>query len=192
MGLSMASLLLAMSGGEESFLEATCGYVLTQPPRSASPLRYGEEFPIFLRSIGDCASIEYLADIAALEWARHAARYAPPAAMSPLELPQRSGGTAPCCPRGAASLGIAHRFAVPYRDHMGSQSIKRRGCHWLLETRAGARSKTIPFCRSPAPAAGRQCVSPSLARRGDDRGCRRSGLFSRTKLRLRRKRETAR
>ena len=76
--------------GEESFLGATCGYVLTQPPRSASLLRYGEAFPIFLRSIGDCASIEYLADIAALEWARHTARYAAPAATSPLEMPQRS------------------------------------------------------------------------------------------------------
>jgi len=76
--------------GEESFLGATCGYVLTQPPRSASLLRYGEAFPIFLRSIEDCASIEYLADIAALEWARHTARYAAPAATSPLEMPQRS------------------------------------------------------------------------------------------------------
>ena len=76
--------------GEESFLGATCSYVLTQPPRSASLLRYGEAFPIFLRSIGDCASIEYLADIAALEWARHTARYAAPAATSPLEMPQGS------------------------------------------------------------------------------------------------------
>jgi hypothetical protein len=76
--------------GEESFLGAACGYVLTQPPRSVSLLRYGEAFPIFLRSLGDCASIEYLADLARLEWAHHAARYAAQAAMSPLELPQRS------------------------------------------------------------------------------------------------------
>jgi len=76
--------------GEQSFLGAACGYALTQPPRSASPLRYGEAFPTFLRSFGDCASIEYLADIAALEWARHTARFAAQAAMSPLDLPQRS------------------------------------------------------------------------------------------------------
>jgi hypothetical protein len=43
-----------------------------------------------LRSIGDCASIEYLADIAALEWARHTARYAAHAATNSLELSQRS------------------------------------------------------------------------------------------------------
>jgi hypothetical protein len=77
--------------GEQSFLRAACGYVLTRPPHSASLLRYGEAFPIFLRSLGDCASIEYLADIAALEWARHTARYAVHAATIPLELPQRSG-----------------------------------------------------------------------------------------------------
>ena len=46
--------------GEGSFLGATGGYVLTQPPRSASLLRYGEAFPIFLRSIGDCASIDWI------------------------------------------------------------------------------------------------------------------------------------
>src|SRR5262249_54299966 len=50
----------------------------------------GEEFPTFLRSFGDCASIEYLADIAALEWARHTARYAAHVAMSSLEMPQQS------------------------------------------------------------------------------------------------------
>jgi hypothetical protein len=75
--------------GEESFLGAACGYVLTQPPRSASLLRYGEAFPTFLRSFGDCASIEYLADIAALEWARHTARYAVHAAIDRLHLSRR-------------------------------------------------------------------------------------------------------
>jgi hypothetical protein len=76
--------------GEQSFLGASCAYALTQPSRSASPLRYGEAFPTFLRSIGDCASIEYLADIAALEWARHTARYAAQAVVDRLQLPRRS------------------------------------------------------------------------------------------------------
>jgi hypothetical protein len=75
--------------GEQSFLGAACGYALTQHPRSANPLRYGEAFPTFLRSFGDCASIEYLADIAALEWARHTARYAVHAAVDRLHLSRR-------------------------------------------------------------------------------------------------------
>src|SRR5258705_2738279 len=36
--------------GEQSFLGAARGYVLTQPPRSADLLQYGETFPRFLRS----------------------------------------------------------------------------------------------------------------------------------------------
>jgi hypothetical protein len=76
--------------GEQSFLGAACGYALTQQLRPASPLRYGEAFPMFLRSFGDCASIEYLADIAALEWARHTARSAVHAPVDRLQLPQLS------------------------------------------------------------------------------------------------------
>ena len=62
--------------GEQSFLGAARGYVFTQPPRSANLLQYGETFPRFLRSLGDSASIDYLADIAELESARQKARYA--------------------------------------------------------------------------------------------------------------------
>src|SRR5215475_5238565 len=40
---------------------------------------FGETFPTFLRSLGGATSIEYLADIASLEWARHKACYARPA-----------------------------------------------------------------------------------------------------------------
>jgi hypothetical protein len=61
--------------GEQSFLGAARGFAFTQPPHSASLLRYGEAFPRFMRSLGDATSIEYLADIAALEWARHKARF---------------------------------------------------------------------------------------------------------------------
>jgi hypothetical protein len=65
--------------GEESFMRAACPYVLTHPLQRGGLLYFGETFPTFLRSLGGAASIEYLADIASLEWARHKASYALPA-----------------------------------------------------------------------------------------------------------------
>jgi hypothetical protein len=66
--------------GEESFIRAASSYVLTQPLQRQELLFFGETFPMFLRSLGESASIEYLADIASLEWARHKACFAPRAA----------------------------------------------------------------------------------------------------------------
>src|SRR5262249_54299967 len=97
--------------------------------------------------------------------------------------------TAPCCPRGAASLGIADQFAVPYRNHMGANRSNGEaviGC-WKPEQALVAR----PFCTVEVRRLPPGDYALGLAGRRDDRGCRRSGLFSRTKLRLRRKRETA-
>ena len=65
--------------GEESFIRAASSYVLTQPLQREQLLYFGETFPTFLRSLGESASLEYLGDIASLEWARHKACYAPPA-----------------------------------------------------------------------------------------------------------------
>jgi hypothetical protein len=42
-------------------------FIVSEPPRSSSQLKYGETFPRFLRSLGETASIEYVADIAELE-----------------------------------------------------------------------------------------------------------------------------
>jgi Putative DNA-binding domain len=84
-GKAVASLMRALAerypvvcrlAGEQSFFGAARGFVFTQPPRSANLLQYGETFPRFLRSLGNSASIDYLADIAELESARHKARYA--------------------------------------------------------------------------------------------------------------------
>jgi hypothetical protein len=62
--------------GDESFHGAASGFIFTEPPRAPERIETGETFPRFLRSLGQTAAIEYLADIAELEWARGKARRA--------------------------------------------------------------------------------------------------------------------
>src|SRR5689334_17181351 len=56
--------------GDDSFLEAAQRFVATQPPRLPIVQHFGEAFPQYLRSLGEAASFEYVADIAELEAAR--------------------------------------------------------------------------------------------------------------------------
>ncbi len=68
--------------GSDSFQAVAHRYVITEPPRSLILMQYGETFPRFVRSLGSEAMLEYLADIAALEWARCRAYHA--AAADPM------------------------------------------------------------------------------------------------------------
>jgi hypothetical protein len=74
--------------GEPSFHTVTHRFILSEPVGIHIPLRYGENFPRFLRSQGTAASIEYVADIAELEMLRRRAQYA--AAARPLPAPALS------------------------------------------------------------------------------------------------------
>ncbi len=60
----------------ESFDQIALMYVMKEPPRSPVLLEYGDDFPQFLRSIGQIAAAEYVADIAELESARTRAYHA--------------------------------------------------------------------------------------------------------------------
>lgn len=62
--------------GADSFRAVAHRYVVTEPPRSPILLHYGETFPRFVRGLGSEATLEYLADIAELEWARGRAYHA--------------------------------------------------------------------------------------------------------------------
>jgi hypothetical protein len=67
--------------GDESFLDVAQRFVAMQPPRLPIVQHFGEAFPQYLRSLGEAASFEYVADIAKLEAARAAAYHsadAPP------------------------------------------------------------------------------------------------------------------
>jgi hypothetical protein len=66
--------------GVEFFRAMARIYVEREPSRSAVLIRYGETFPNFARGFAPAASVPYLADLAALEWAWHAAYHAPDAA----------------------------------------------------------------------------------------------------------------
>jgi Putative DNA-binding domain len=62
--------------GADSFQAVAHRYIVTEPPRLPILLHYGETFPRFVRSLGSEATLEYLADIAELEWARGRAYHA--------------------------------------------------------------------------------------------------------------------
>ena len=56
--------------GDDSFLDAARRFVAMQPPRLPNVQHFGEAFPHYLRSLGDAASFEYVADMAELEAGR--------------------------------------------------------------------------------------------------------------------------
>jgi hypothetical protein len=61
---------------DDAFERVAAQYVRSEPPRSPVLLEYGESFPQFLRTIGEGAAVDYLADIAELESARTRAYHA--------------------------------------------------------------------------------------------------------------------
>jgi hypothetical protein len=63
--------------GELSFRIVARRFILSEPPNIASSPSYGDNFSRFLRSQGNAASFEYVADIAELEMVRGKARCAP-------------------------------------------------------------------------------------------------------------------
>jgi Putative DNA-binding domain len=75
--------------GDEFFRAMARAYVGREPPRAAVLIRYGVSFPDFIADFAPAASVPYLADMASLEWAWHAAYHAPDAV--PLPLAQLAG-----------------------------------------------------------------------------------------------------
>jgi hypothetical protein len=63
--------------GELSFRVVARRFIFTEPPSAPIPHNYGDSFPRFIRSLGNAACIEYVADVAELEMLRQKARYAP-------------------------------------------------------------------------------------------------------------------
>src|SRR5262250_2849902 len=61
--------------GDDSFLSTARRFVAMQPPRLPIVQHFGETFPQYLRSLGEAASFEYVADVAELEAARARAHH---------------------------------------------------------------------------------------------------------------------
>jgi hypothetical protein len=70
--------------GDDFFAGAAAVFVAREPPRAARLDDYGVAFPAFLQDFEPAASLEYLADVARLEWAVSRAIQAPD--MAPLDL----------------------------------------------------------------------------------------------------------
>lgn len=62
--------------GEDFFRDMAREYVLAEPPRSPVLLLYGDTFPDFVEKFAPAAHLEYLADVARLEFARGRAYHA--------------------------------------------------------------------------------------------------------------------
>jgi len=62
--------------GELSFRVVARRFILNEPPSAVAPDSFGDSFPHFIRSLGNAACIEYVADVAELEMLQHKARYA--------------------------------------------------------------------------------------------------------------------
>jgi hypothetical protein len=63
--------------GELAFRGLARRFILSDPPKAPVPNSFGDNFPRFIRSLGNAACIEYVADVAELEMLRHKAQYAP-------------------------------------------------------------------------------------------------------------------
>jgi hypothetical protein len=63
--------------GELSFRVVARRFIRSHPPNGVVPGSFGDNFPRFIRSLGNAACIEYVADVAELEMLQYKARYAP-------------------------------------------------------------------------------------------------------------------
>ena len=63
--------------GELSFRVIVRRFIRSHPPGTVVPDSFGDNFPNFIRSLGNAACIEYVADVAELEMLQHKAHYAP-------------------------------------------------------------------------------------------------------------------
>jgi hypothetical protein len=70
--------------GDDFFTGASAVFVAREPPHAARLDAYGAAFPAFLHGFPPAASLEYLADVARLEWAVSRAIHAPD--VTPLHL----------------------------------------------------------------------------------------------------------
>jgi hypothetical protein len=62
--------------GELSFRVVARRFIRSHPASGVVPDSFGDNFPHFIRSMGNAACIEYVADVAELERLQHKARYA--------------------------------------------------------------------------------------------------------------------
>jgi len=73
---------------ERFFRYAADAYIRQYPPEAPCLFEYGTHFPAFLAAFPPCRRLEYLADVARLEWALHRALHAEvrPTSLDPAKL----------------------------------------------------------------------------------------------------------
>jgi len=119
--------------GERFFALAAADFIRLQPPVAARLSRYGGAFPAYLRDHAALREISYVADVAALEWARVESFFAgmAEAAVTPEALLAVPAEALPhlafetvaslrviVTPTAALSIWRAHQYAAPRLDDL--------------------------------------------------------------------------
>lgn len=143
--------------GEAFFGEAARVHAAATPSASGDLHDYGARFPGFLASYEPAAALEYLADVARLEWAVHEAQHAADdermdfaalGEVAPGELARVRIGLRPCVRLVESEhpiLSIWHanqpdRDGVPDRTEGGQRVVVRRSGHDVQPVEADAAS----------------------------------------------------
>jgi hypothetical protein len=139
-----------------------------EPPGVPIPLCCGEDFSRFLRSQGNAASIEYVADIAELEMACNRARYA--ADIRPLD-PKVLWSLRPAQLNGLRLSLHPSQRGGNVRRKVGNQDIIAVEDETVRPQKADRRTVPIDAAEvGPASAAGRRTHRRAVARADNRRG----------------------
>ncbi len=102
---------------DERFFHYTAdAYIRQYPPEAPCLFEYGAHFPVFLATFPPCRDLVYLADVARLEWALHAARH-----------------TEVCAPLDPAELGRIAAHEVTQLTFQFDSSVTLLRSPWPLD-----------------------------------------------------------
>ena len=102
--------------GEEFFNACAKSFIKTHPPQQPTLTIYGESFPLFLSEFEHSKTLEYLADIARLDWLRHQCYYTeeqtsvPPQDIAKLDINQLLNAR-------IQFIAASYLLSSPYRIH---------------------------------------------------------------------------
>src|SRR5712692_9612215 len=151
---------------ERFFGYATDQYIRAHPPTGPCLFEYGSSFPAFLAGFEPCRPLQYLSDVAQLEWALNVATHADE--MVPLDLAEISRLPLEDLARLTLRSDLASQSAGRRPQRARSPGLRRR----LFGGEAARGQCRIPparYCDARLP---QRVESALLSGRGDGRGFR--------------------
>lgn len=160
--------------GEDSFAALARPFIEADPPRTASLVGYGSDFPAFLAQSAEVHGLPYLASFASLDWAWLEVYFAedppvspdvpegPGAGDDPVRILERRGGLAPWARLVALDYGALDMWMRIRDDDLDRRTEIAAGPEHVLIWRIGMeiRHRSLPPAEHAflaAIAAGRPC-----------------------------------